>query len=685
VCKGLIIFDYSNKTMTQQEARHRIDELTVLIEEHNYNYYALSDPKISDYDFDLLLKELIDLEKAFPEFALPDSPTQRVGGTVTKTFATVKHKYPMMSLGNTYSEEELVDFENRVRKILGGQTFEYVCELKFDGVALGLRYENGLFVQAVTRGDGVQGDDVSNNVKTIKSIPLKLKGDFPPSLEVRGEAFLHHSIFEKINAERIDIGEVPFANPRNSASGTLKMQDSAVVAKRSLDCFLYGVYTKKPVFKTHAEGLQKAKSWGFKVSDTMAVCSTIEEILDFIKIWNVKRKTLDFDIDGVVIKVNSFDQQEELGYTAKSPRWAISYKFKAESGVTKLISISYQVGRTGAITPVANLEPVLLAGTVVKRASLHNADQIEKLGVCVGDTVFVEKGGEIIPKITGVDLSKRKTEYTPLVYIDTCPECSTPLTRKENESNHYCPNEIGCPPQIKGKIEHFISRKAMQIEELGSKTIELLFNKGMVHSVADLYSLTKEDLLPLERMGEKSAENIITAIEQSKNIPFERVLFALGIRFVGDTVAKKLARHFKSIQAIEEASYETLMQVDEIGEKIAQSIIAFFKEPRNIEIVDRLKQAGLTFTINEDLATKNISDKLAGNSFVVSGSFSKFSREELKKAIEQHGGKIVSAVSSKTNFLVAGEDMGPSKLEKATQLNIKIITEEDFLEMIHES
>jgi DNA ligase (NAD+) len=669
--------------MTSEQAQQKISALTKAVEEYNFQYYTLSSPTISDHEFDLLLKELEGLEKEFPEFADSNSPTQRVGGTITKNFKTVKHKYPMLSLGNTYSEEELLEFDGRVRKNLGGQAFEYVCELKFDGVALGLRYENGLFVQAVTRGDGVQGDDVTVNVRTIKSIPLKLQGnDFPAAFEVRGEAFLDHATFEKINAERLDIGEVPFSNPRNSASGTLKMQDSAVVAKRALDCFLYAVYTEKPEFKTHFEGLQKAKNWGFKISEHLLKCRTIEEVLQFIQTWNEKRKTLAFDIDGVVIKVNSFDQQEELGYTAKSPRWAISYKFKAESGATKLISIAYQVGRTGAITPVANLEPVLLAGTIVKRASLHNADQIEKLGVCIGDTVFVEKGGDIIPKITGVDIAKRLHGFSNVQYIENCPECGTLLTRKEGESNHYCPNERGCPPQIKGKIEHFISRKAMQIEELGSKTIELLYNIKLVGNVADLYKLKKEDLLPLERMGEKSADNILSAIQNSLKVPFERVLFALGIRFVGDTVAKKLARHFKTIEALQHASTEELLLVDEIGEKIASSVQHYFADSYNLGIINKLQEAGLAFALDADLVPKNISDKLEGNSFVVSGSFSKFSRDELKKTIEQHGGKILSGVSAKTNFLLAGEDMGPSKKEKAIQLNVNIISEEDFLDMI---
>ncbi len=669
--------------MTKEQAKKRIAELSAIIEKHNHKYYVLSQPDISDFEFDTLLSELLTLETEHPEFLEADSPSQRVGGAITKEFKTVKHKYPMLSLGNTYSEDELLDFDARVKKNLGDQPFEYVCELKFDGVAIGLRYENGVFSQGVTRGDGVQGDDVTENIKTIKSIPLKLHGsDYPASFEVRGEVFLHHKVFEKINAERLDIGEAPFANPRNSASGTLKMQDSAVVARRNLDCYLYSVYGNKLPFKTHYESLRKAKEWGFKISDNMVKCTDIRDVFEYIREWDKQRAHLDYDIDGVVIKVNSYDQQEELGFTSKTPRWAISYKFKAESASTRLLSISYQVGRTGAITPVANLQPVLLAGTVVKRASLHNSDQIAKLGVCINDTVFVEKGGEIIPKITGVDLALRPSDSVPTTYIDTCPECGTPLVRKEGEANHYCPNEAGCPPQIKGKIEHFISRKAMNIDELGSKTIDLMFNQNLVHNIADLYDLKKDQILPLERMGDKSADNIINGLELSKTVPFESVLFAIGIRFVGDTVAKKLARHFKTIGKLEDATYEELLLVDEIGERIARSVIDFFADERNREIISRLKAAGLTFEINEDLATQNISNKLAGNSFVVSGSFEKFSRDDLKKAIEQHGGKNVSSVSSKTNYIVAGADMGPSKLEKAKTLNINIITEDEFIQMI---
>lgn len=669
--------------MTTEQARIRIDQLRKEIDQHNYNYYTLSQPTISDYEFDLLLEELIRLEKEFPDFFDPNSPSQRVGGTITKEFKTVKHIYPMMSLGNTYSEEELRDFDGRVKKLLDAP-YEYVCELKFDGVAIGLRYQKGIFVQAVTRGDGVQGDDVTVNVKTIRSVPLKLKaGDYPDEFEVRGEIILNHAAFEKINKERIELGELPFANPRNSASGTLKMQDSSVVAKRGLDCYLYAAYGDNLPFKTHFDALTKTKDWGFKVSSHFRKCSNIDEVLDFIHCWNSERNNLDFDIDGVVIKVNSFDQQEELGYTAKSPRWAIAYKYKAESVSTELLSISYQVGRTGSITPVANLKPVQLAGTVVKRASLHNADQIQKMDIRVGDTVYVEKGGEIIPKITGVDLSKRDPNHLgPTVYIDRCPECGTPLVRKEGEANHFCPNDTGCPPQIKGRIEHFISRKAMDISELGGKTIELLYNEGLVSNVADLYDLKKDQIINLERMGDKSASNIINAIEKSKEVPFERVLYAIGIRYVGDTVAKKLARHFKSMDNLLQASEEELCNVEEIGEKIAESVKKYFSNPDHLLLVNRLKTAGLSFELKDDLSSQNISNKLAGYSFVVSGTFNKFSRDELKKAIEINGGKNLSSVTSKTSFLIAGDDMGPSKLEKARQLNINIITEDDFIRMI---
>ena len=667
--------------MKATDAKKRIEELSNQIENHNYNYYVLSQPTISDFDFDMLLNDLIKLEKEFPQFALPDSPTQRVGGQVTKEFETVRHRYPMMSLGNTYSREELADFDERVRKLIGND-FEYVCELKFDGVAIGLAYENGKLLRAVTRGDGVQGDDVTVNVKTIKSIPLKLHGnDFPDEFEIRGEIILDHKSFAKINADRIDIGEAPFANPRNSASGTLKLQDSAEVGKRKLDCFLYALYGEKFPFKSHLEGLQKAKSWGFKISSHSKLCKTLNDVFNFISYWEKERDNLEYDIDGIVIKVNNFLQQEELGFTAKSPRWAISYKYKAESVSTVLNSISYQVGRTGAITPVANLAPVLLAGTVVKRASLHNADQIEKLDIRIHDTVFVEKGGEIIPKITAVDLSKRDEKNIKLTYITHCPECNTKLIRKEGEANHYCPNEDGCPPQIKGKMEHFTSRKAMNIDGLGAETIELFFENNLIRNVADIYDLKKEQMAVLERMGEKSAQKILDGLEESKKVGFEKVLFALGIRYVGDTVAKKVARYFKSYAKIESATMKELIETPEVGEKIAESIYGFVRNPANAEMVARLQKAGLQFKIVES-ADAPSGVKLKGLSFVVSGVFKNYSRDELKQMIENNGGKNSSGVSSKTSFLIAGDESGPSKLEKAAQLGVKIISEDDFTNML---
>ncbi len=667
--------------MSPAEAKNQIEKLSTEIENHNYKYYVLSQPGISDYDFDMLLNELIKLEKEFPQFALPDSPTQRVGGQVTKEFETVKHRYPMMSLGNTYSREELADFDERVRKLIGDD-FEYVCELKFDGVAIGLTYENGKLVRAVTRGDGVQGDDVTVNVKTIKSIPLKLhSNDFPDEFEIRGEIILDHNSFAKINAERVDIGEAPFANPRNSASGTLKLQDSAEVAKRRLDCFLYALYGENFSFKSHLEGLKKAREWGFKISNHSKLCKTLDDVFNFISHWEKERDNLDYDIDGIVIKVNNFLQQDELGFTAKSPRWAISYKYKAESVSTVLNSISYQVGRTGAITPVANLEPVLLAGTVVKRASLHNADQIDKLDIRIHDTVFVEKGGEIIPKITAVDLSKRDEKNKKLKYITHCPECNTELIRKEGEANHYCPNENGCPPQIKGKMEHFTSRKAMNIDGLGGETIELFFENNLVRNVADLYDLKKEQMAVLERMGEKSAQKILDGLEESKKVSFERVLFAIGIRYVGDTVAKKVARYFKSYAKIESATMEELIETPEVGEKIAESIFTFVRNEANQKLVQRLQKAGLQFEIIQSVHAPS-GDKLKGLSFVVSGVFKNYSRDELKRLIENNGGKNSSSVSSKTSFLLAGDESGPSKLEKASQLGVKIISEDDFSKMI---
>lgn len=670
--------------MTADEARLRIAYLVKELNRHNYLYYVKSEPEISDYDFDMMLEELQRLEKQYPQFVLPDSPTLRVGGDITKEFPVIKHKYPMLSLANSYSIEEIIDFENRIKKIIEEQV-EYVCELKYDGVAIGITYVNGKLVRAVTRGDGEQGEDITPNVKTIRSIPLKLQGnDYPQEFEIRGEIFFPLKNFEKLNKEREDMGEPLFANPRNTASGTLKMQDSAIVAKRGLDSYLYGVYGENLPFKSHSEAIQKAGEWGFKVPSVhkkyIAVCKNINEIVSFINYWDKERKNLPFDIDGIVIKVNRYTQQQELGFTAKSPRWAIAYKFKAERVSTILESISYQVGRTGAITPVANLKPVLLAGTTVKRASLHNADQIEKLGLCIGDYVFVEKGGEIIPKIVGVDLHKRNKLLQPISYIDKCPECNTPLVRKEGEALHYCPNEYGCPPQIKGKIIHFTSRKAMDIEGLGEETIEQLYNAGLIKNVADIYQLKKEQLLPLERMAEKSVTNLLQGIENSKLIPFERVLFALGIRYVGETVAKKLAKHFKSLDNIKNARLDELTAVDEVGEKIAESVVNYFNEIYNLQIIERLKQAGLQMQINNN--TSNTTEKLKGLTFVVSGTFKEFTRDGIKETIENNGGKISSSVSKKTNFVIAGADMGPAKLAKAEELGVRIINESEFKNLI---
>ncbi len=669
--------------MNKETASERIEYLCKEIEHHNYRYYVLADPQISDFDFDQLLNELIHLEILFPELVNDNSPSQRIGGQITKEFTTVKHKYPMLSLGNTYSEEELAEFDSRVRKLIPGEEVHYVCELKFDGVAIGISYINGVLRQAVTRGDGVQGDDVTTNVKTIRSIPLKLnKNNFPNEFEMRGEIILTHAIFEKINADRIEIGESPFANPRNSAAGSLKMQDSSEVAKRKLDCFFYALYTDDLKATTHSDALNAASNWGFKISEHRKLCNNLEEVMNYIHYWDKHRDDLPFDIDGVVIKVNSYRQQEELGFTAKSPRWAISYKFKAESSSTKLLSVVYQVGRTGAITPVANLKPVLLAGTTVRRASLHNADQIEKLDLHLEDTVFVEKGGEIIPKITGVDFSKRKSDAAVVVFPEVCPECGSKLQRVDGEAQHYCPNEDACPPQIKGKMEHFTNRKAMNIDGLGIETIELLYRENIIHTIADIYSIRKEQILNLERMGEKSAVNILDGIEKSKEIPFERVLFAIGIRYVGDTVAKKLARHFGSIDSIIKATSEQLIEAPEIGEKIAWSVRQFFDNPDKLLLINRLKEAGLHFSISEDSANAKLSDKLKGQTIVVTGSFEQYSREELKQMIEQHGGKNGSSVSKKTNYLLVGSDAGPSKTEKASEMGVKVISENEFLELI---
>ncbi len=663
------------------DIQNTIQKLREEINQHNHNYYVLDTPTISDFEFDQKLKQLQELENTHPEYFDENSPTQRVGGTITKNFETVKHEYRLYSLDNSYSKEELIDWEKRVQKVLGDVPLEYTCELKYDGASISITYENGKLKRAVTRGDGVKGDDVTNNIKTIKSIPLKLKGDFPDKFDVRGEIILPFAGFEKMNQGLIEIGELPYSNPRNTASGSLKLQNSAEVAKRPLDCLLYFLIGNKLPFNSQFEGLQTARNWGFKVPKEAKLARDLEEVFDFIDYWDVHRHYLPYETDGVVVKVNKFELQDELGFTAKSPRWAIAYKFKSEQVATRLNSISYQVGRTGAITPVANLEPVQLAGTIVKRASLHNADQIEKLDIRIGDTVFVEKGGEIIPKIIAVDLSKRIVNSEPIKYIIHCPECNTQLVRSEGEANHYCPNFYGCPPQIIGRIQHYISRKAMDIEGLGGETVALLFNNGLVHNYADLYELTVEQILPLERMAEKSAENLVRGVDNSKKVPFERVLYALGIRFVGETVAKKLAKQYKSIDALSKASFEDLVLVDEIGERIAQSVLDFFENQENRIIIDRLKNYGIQFETIE-IVNPNATNKLSGKTFVVSGVFEEYSRDDLKKAIEDNGGKVGSSISAKTDFVLAGANMGPAKLEKAVKLNISIITESDFQKMV---
>ncbi len=662
------------------EIEKKIQGLRKELQQHNYNYYVLDNPEISDYDFDMMLKELQELEEKYPQFDDPNSPTKRVGGAVTKNFKTVVHDYRMYSLSNSYSKEELEEWEARLRKVVEGEV-QYVCELKYDGASISLTYVNGILEKAVTRGDGFQGDDVTNNVRTIRSVPLKLKGDYPQKFDIRGEIVLPYEGFARMNAERVEIGEEPYANPRNTASGSLKLQDSAEVAKRPLECLLYSIVGENTGVRSQFEGLEKAREWGFKVPQESELKNSIGEVLDYINYWDIHRHDLPYETDGVVIKVNNLYQQEELGHTAKSPRWAIAYKFKAEQESTRLKKITYQVGRTGAITPVANLEPVQLAGTIVKRASLHNADQIEKLDIREGDTVFVEKGGEIIPKIVGVDFTRRDPAKSPTQYASNCPECDTELVRNEGEAQHYCPNANGCPPQIIGRIQHFISRKAMDIEGLGGETVALLVNAGLIENYADLYILKKEDVLPLERMAEKSADNLIQGIEKSKEIPFERVLFALGIRYVGETVAKKLAKHFKNIDALAGATAEELEKVDEIGERIAWSVVEFFKTEANRESVQRLKDYGVQVEISaEKLA--NQTETLAGNSFVISGVFERVSRNDLKKMIEDNGGKVSSSISSKTNYLVAGANMGPSKLAKAEKLGTNIISEDDFLNML---
>jgi DNA ligase (NAD+) len=663
------------------DIQNTIQNLREELNQHNYNYYVLDQPTISDYEFDLKLVQLQNLENQHPEFFDESSPTQRVGGAITKNFETVVHEHRMYSLDNSYSKEDLLEWEKRIQKVLGDVPLEYTCELKYDGASISITYENGKLKRAVTRGDGFQGDDVTNNIKTIKSIPLQLKGNYPPKFDVRGEIILPFAGFEKMNQELIEIGETPYSNPRNTASGSLKLQDSTEVAKRPLDCLLYFLIGNQLPFNSQFESLETARAWGFKAPKEAKLASNLDQVFQFIDYWDTHRHNLPYETDGVVVKVNSFQYQEELGFTAKSPRWAIAYKFKSEQVATRLNSISYQVGRTGAITPVANLEPVQLAGTIVKRASLHNADQIEKLDIRVGDTVFVEKGGEIIPKIIAVDLAQRPLFTEPTQYITHCPECQTQLVRSEGEANHYCPNFYGCPPQIIGRIQHYISRKAMDIEGLGGETVALLFNNGLVHNYADLYELKVEQILPLERMAQKSAENLVNGVEQSKNIPFERVLFALGIRYVGETVAKKLAKHYKNIDALRQASLMDLILVDEIGERIAQSVIDFFDNQENQMIIERLKNYGIQFEIVEKI-NPDATDKLQGKTFVVSGVFTLFSRDELKQAIEDNGGKVGSSISPKTDYVVAGDNMGPAKLDKANKLNIPIISEEDFKAMI---
>ncbi|MCG8859799.1 NAD-dependent DNA ligase LigA [Tenacibaculum finnmarkense] len=661
----------------QQTIQALRDELN----QHNYNYYVLDNATISDYDFDIKLKELANLEAENPQYFDANSPTQRVGGEITKNFDTVTHKNRMYSLDNSYSKDDLLDWEKRLQKMLGTDAIQYTCELKYDGASINLTFENGKFIKAVTRGDGFQGDEVTANIRTIKSIPLQVNKSFLSDFEMRGEIILPLEGFHKMNQERLENDEELYKNPRNTASGSLKLQDSAAVAKRPLDCLLYQVVTEDRTYKTHFEILENARNIGFKVPKTITLANSIDAVFEFINHWDIERHNLPYETDGVVVKVNNLQQQEELGYTSKAPRWAIAYKFKAEQVSTVLHEISYQVGRTGAITPVANLEPVQLAGTVVKRASLHNADQIEKLDIRINDTVFVEKGGEIIPKIIAVDLSKRPADSEPTKYATNCPECDTELVRSEGDAKHYCPNEFGCAPQITGRIQHFISRKAMDIDGLGGETVDLLRKEGLIKNYADLYDLKTQQIIPLERMAEKSAQNMIAGIEKSKEIPFEKVLFALGIRFVGETVAKKLAKHFKSIDNLMTASLETLISVDEIGDRIAESITEFSNDLGNIELINRLKLHGVQLEVSAE-SLENQTDKLAEKVFVVSGVFHQMTRNELKKAIEDNGGKVSSSISKKTSFIVAGDNMGPSKLTKAESLGISIISEQEFMDMI---
>jgi DNA ligase (NAD+) len=669
--------------MSFEEAKKRIAAISAELKQHNYNYYVLAMPTITDLEFDKKLEELIALETQFPELIDPDSPSQNVGGFITKEFKTVRHRWPMLSLGNTYNEQELLDFDQRIKKAIG-DNFEYVCELKFDGLSMSLTYKEGKLEQAVTRGDGTQGDEVTTNVKTIRSIPKKLHdGDYPDDFEIRGEVFMHLKAFERLNDERIENGEPPYANPRNFASGTIKLQDSAEVAKRPLDSFMYFLYTEKQLFKTHWESLQAVKNWGFPVNAESKLCANIDEVLKFISEWESKRFNLSYDIDGIVIKVNNYSQQQELGFTAKSPRWAIAYKYKAERVETELLSVSYQVGRTGAVTPVANLKPIFLAGTTVKRATLHNANEIIRLDLHEGDSVYVEKGGEIIPKIISVNLEKRKPDAKPIVYRTNCPDCNTPLERKEGEAAFYCPNDEGCPTQIVGKMQHFTGRKVMDIDGLGDETIETLYQKEFIKHISDIYDLHNkaDQLKTMERFGEKSITNMLEGIDKSKQMPFDRVLFGLGIRYVGATVAKKLATHFKTIENLMAASFDELNAVEEIGERIARSIIEYFEDEKHREEIEKLKAVGLRFVAEEKEVTLQ-SEKLLGQNFIISGTFEKYSRDELKDIIEQNGGKILSSISAKLNYLVAGDNMGPAKLEKATKLNIPIISDEELMKLI---
>lgn len=660
------------------QPKDRIDQLRALLNEQNYRYYVLNDPLISDFEYDKLMRELQDLEQANPQYADPNSPTQRVGSDRANQFASVTHRFPMQSLSNTYSREEVTDFDTRIRKEVG--EVEYVCELKFDGTSISLLYEHGRLVRAATRGDGTVGDDVTENVRTIRSIPLQLRGGgYPDLFEIRGEILMPYKSFERLNREREDIGETPFANPRNAAAGSLKQQSSAVTASRDLDAYLYMLAGDEMPYATHYESLLAARQWGFKVSDQMKLCRNLDEVMDFIRYWDKARESLPFATDGVVIKVNSYAMQKQLGSTAKAPRWAVAYKFKAEQALTRLLSVDFQVGRTGAITPVANLEPVQLAGTVVKRASLHNAEQIALLDIRLGDMVYVEKGGEIIPKITEVELSERPAESQPFEFITRCPECGTELVKYEGEARHYCPNSSSCPPQIVGRIVHFISRKAMNIEGLGDETVQLLYDNGLVHDISDLYTLKRADLVRLPRLGEKSADNILRNIEASKQVPFARVLFAIGIRFIGETTAKILARQFKNIDALIHADPEQLIEAEEVGEKIARSIIEYFADAENMRIVERLRSYGLQF---QNQVQEGATDRLAGLNFVISGTFVHHSRDQLKELIERHGGRNLSGVSSNVNYLLAGQNIGPAKLAKASKLGIKMINEEEFMQML---